>query len=192
MHYMIDLETLGTNPATAPIVQIAVVPFTLFDQGPASAPHEWFNVSVRADGQPGREVNIDTLRWWLDTDPTLLRSILNDPAAVSLYEALNGLDQWFRHEGTMRQVDGLWANGPDFDVAMMASAFNQRGQKVPWPYNAARDVRTTCKVFGTWVTDWDNLGMVHPLEAEGKAHDARVDCLRQIRWVQSVVQLVKG
>ena len=72
MHIMLDIETLGLSPLTAPIIQIAAEPFRLFDDGPSNevAPFRALVVAASNLVPPfNREILPDTVAWWAKTDP---------------------------------------------------------------------------------------------------------------------------
>jgi hypothetical protein len=188
LHIMIDLETLGTDPATAPIIQIAAVPFRLDEDGPADRPRP-FSEQVRAvtNAHPPhcRRVSFDTVAWWAETNPGLLVKLLKDPAAMSLSGALGNLSIWFTaiHE----RVEGVWANGATFDISMLEAAYRDEGMLCPWDFRAVRDVRTMAMIAHDHDVCWTGGTITH-YEATGQKHDAQVDCLRQIRLVQQTWQ----
>jgi hypothetical protein len=180
---MIDLETLGTHPATAPIIQIGAVAFQLGDDGPRDkTPAFQIHVDARSCLQPpfNRRVDPATVAWWAQTDPALLVEIMNGKGST-LGMALIGLNEWFRRIGDT--PEGVWANGPTFDVVMLEAAYDQAGLPVPWSYRAIRDVRTMAVIAGDDNLSWEG-GTKTLHEQTGQKHDALVDCLRQVRMVQ--------
>lgn len=187
MHFMIDLETLGTDPVTAPIVQIAVVPFTLTGDGPCELVDFQCYVSAGSneDAPFYRRASADTIKWWVGTNASLLAKIMGNPDAIALRSALGILADYFPTIGV--DIDGVWANGPTFDISMLNAAFGQAGMKSPLPFRAERCVRTMAMIAGDDPDCWEG-GTKTALEQQGEAHDARVDCHRQIRMVQQTFQ----
>ena len=183
MHIMIDLETLGTDVTKAPIIQIGAVAFELGEDGPSTGvPFFRLNVNAASNLRAPfcREISPDTVAWWADTDPELLVEIMRG-TGVSLTTALGELGVW-----TIRaddKIEGVWSNGATFDIAMLEAAYNQEGMRVPWHFRTVRDVRTMAMIAGDDPRCWQ-LGTITEVEREGKAHDALVDCLRQLRMVQ--------
>jgi hypothetical protein len=186
---MIDLETLGTDPADAPIIQIAAVAFELGEDGP-NMDIEPLRVLVDAPScleHPfHRVISPDTVAWWADTDPELLVQLMRDRSRTPLAEALAELGLWIMK--TDDGIEGVWGNGATFDISMLEAAYKQAGLRTPWHFRTIRDVRTMAMIAG----DDDrcfNGGTVTLIEARGTKHDALVDCLRQVRMVQQTWML---
>ena len=181
MHIMIDLETLGTNPLTAPIIQIAAVAFNLGVDHPATIPHYDARIDARSCLRPplNRAINVDTVAWWAKTDPALLVEIMESATRMPLQQGLGGLSAWT----SGMDIEGVWSNGATFDITMLEMAYDQANMHTPWPFRAVRDVRTMAMIAGDDPVCWDG-GPKTEREAIGKKHDAVVDCLRQVRMVQ--------
>jgi hypothetical protein len=180
---MIDLETLGLDVDTAPIIQIGAVAFQLTGDGP-DARTQMFRLHVDAKScmaEPfNRRIEPGTVAWWAETDPVLLADIMKGKG-TSLEMALVTLTDWFARLGG--PPEGVWGNGPTFDIVMLEAAYKQAGLPVPWSYRAIRDVRTVAMIAGDDDLCW-NGGTKTTHEEGGKAHDVVVDCLRQLRMVQ--------
>jgi hypothetical protein len=190
MHIMIDLETLGTDPDTAPIIQIGAVAFELAEDGPKDTV-PFFRCHVNAASNLvhpfHREINPDTVAWWAETDPALLVQIMRGNG-VPLAMALGELTIWaLGLDSAERNVEGVWGNGATFDISMLEAAYRQEGMRVPWSFRVIRDVRTMAMIAGDNDRCW-NGGRVTETERDGKKHDAVVDCLRQLRMVQQTWQ----
>jgi hypothetical protein len=183
---MLDLETLGTDPATAPIIQIGAVGFELGGDGPmAGVPLFSELVSARSCLEPPfcRTLDPDTIVWWAETDPELLVKIMRGQG-VSLSNGIASLGIWFaRYDDD--GIEGVWSNGATFDIPMLEAAYKQEGYRIPWHFRTVRDVRTMAMIAGDDPRCW-NGGTVTETEARGQKHDALVDCLRQVRMVQQV------
>jgi hypothetical protein len=180
---MIDLETLGTHPATAPIIQIGAVGFSLAGDGP----HErvpLFRSHIDAKScliEPfNRYIDPATVAWWVRTDPQLLLEIM-EGKGLALSLVLIALNEWFAQLGG--PPEGVWGNGSTFDIAMLETAYEQASLPLPWSYRAIRDVRTMAMIAGDDNACWEG-GTKTPYEQTGQKHDALVDCLRQVRMVQ--------
>ena len=185
---MIDLETLGVDPITSPIIQIGAAPFQLDEDGPMSGLTQLFRTHVNASSclvAPfNRRIEPGTVAWWARTDAELLAEIMTGvglPMAQALYE----LREWVL--GIGQDIQGVWSNGATFDITMLEIAYRQAGIHIPWPFRAVRDVRTMAMIAGDDDACW-NGGTVSAIERDGKKHDALVDCLRQIRLVQQTWQ----
>jgi hypothetical protein len=184
---MIDLETLGLDPVKAPIIQIAAEPFRLHQDGPATdaQPFQTFVTAGSCVRPPfNRSIEPSTVAWWARTDAALLAEIM-EGRGLSLSSALAGLTVWMG--GLPEIIDGVWANGATFDITMLEMAYQQEGMRVPWHFRVIRDVRTMAMIAGDDDLCWSG-GTKTDIEREGKAHNATVDCLRQLRMVQQTWQ----
>jgi hypothetical protein len=188
-HIMIDLETLGTDPVEAPIIQIGAVAFELEDDGPSDA-YPYFRVMVDAQSclvPPfTRIISPDTVAWWADTDPELLVRLMRERGGHPLAEALAELGLWIMQidDG----IEGVWSNGATFDISMLEAAYKQAGLRTPWHFRTVRDVRTMVMIAGNDERCWEG-GTITETEAKGIKHDALVDCLRQVRVMQQTWKL---
>jgi hypothetical protein len=187
---MLDLETLGLDPVTAPIIQIGAVPFRLEDDGPVTDDPQLtalrINVSAASNlGEPfNRVIAPDTVAWWASTNPALLVKIMRDKEH-NLAAALANLGLWVANIND--SIDGVWSNGATFDISMLEMAYKQAGFLTPWSFRAVRDVRTMAMIAGNDEACWTG-GIKTEIEEQGEAHDALVDCMRQIRMVQQTWQ----
>ena len=168
MHASIDLETLG-NTTDAAITQIGVAFFTM-ETGEVHSQH---NILVKWDGEG--HVNASTLAWWL---------VQGDEARARMFEALedgvpiSGALGQLRALADWEKIDGVWGNGSTFDITILDSAYQRcRGMTSPWPFYAARDMRTLIDVAerlrGFDKKSVERIG-VHHEAADDAAHQARV------------------
>ena len=193
-HIMIDLETLGIHPVSAPIIQVAAIPFELDGDGPALPAHvgamQPFNAFVDVASnlrEPfNRRIEPDTVAWWAETDPQMLVAIMRDEEAIPLHMVLGQLSVWDIFLDAAN-VEGVWANGATFDVTMLEVAYAQAEMTAPWHFRTIRDVRTIAMIAAGDDACWQG-GTITERERTGKKHDALVDCLRQIRLVQQTYQ----
>jgi hypothetical protein len=184
---MIDLETLGIDPVTAPIIQIGAEAFDLDGDGPRTdVPPFRLHVDPKSSlvAPFNRVINADTVAWWAETDPELLVQIMRSKEKP-LEHALAELSIWVLglNSSAPLDVEGVWANGATFDVVMLEMAYKQAGMRAPWHFRAIRDVRTMAMIAGDHDVCWTG-GTVTDIERDGAKHDALVDCLRQLRMVQ--------
>jgi hypothetical protein len=183
MHIMIDIETLGVDVMSAPIIQIGAAAFELEGDGPATGcPAFRLHVDPKSCLRPpfNRVIHPDTVAWWAETDPELLVEIMRS-REQPLLNALAELATWFIRidDG----IEGVWSNGANFDVAMLDAAYTQAGMRTPWHYRVVRDVRTMAMIAGDDDRCWTD-GLITDTERDGAKHDALVDCHRQIRMLQ--------
>jgi hypothetical protein len=167
MDVMLDLETLGTRPGCVILTLGAVKfdPYTLNDPGPGI----YFRVDVDEQTALGREVQEDTLQWWLDQVEDVREEALGEQDRVSLDTMYRDLNRF------LVGVNNIWAQGPLFDFAILEHLYRQMGWPTPWHYWQIRDSRTLFGVHGD-------------PRVKGKAglHNALEDCVSQATAVQQI------
>ncbi|MCP4900923.1 MAG: 3'-5' exoribonuclease [bacterium] len=173
MHYMIDIETLGTG-SRAPIIQIGAVRFG--DKGVIKT----FTIDVEPPDDS--EFSMRTIRWWIQQVKCGVEfpgSRWSDSQVVPLEEALNkGLRKF------IKSPQEVWANPPTFDLTILQEAYHRFGLKAPWHYRAQRCCKTlasTCK----------ELGIIVERPRPENHHDAMSDAIAQAYWVIMLKQAFK-
>jgi exodeoxyribonuclease VIII len=173
MDIMLDIETLGVRCGSV-ILSIGACVF-----GRAYGPqHDTFHMHLNAEQQMamGATMDASTVLWWLDQSDIARRAIAaGQENAVSPLAALEGLTKWLDKEAPVTATRRIWANGTDFDLALLTELYRKFGRKAPWPYNGARDMRTILDVVGKKATDL--------VPAPAGAHDALVDAVYQAEVV---------
>ena len=168
---MIDLETLGTTPDSV-IVSIAAVKFDPFDDyqtcGVTADQLPTLNILVDIDSQSDRQIDENTVIWWSQQDPQVQERVFNPVGRVNFTEALDQLHRFIWNTGGR-----VWAQGTQFDIAMLEHAFRSVNRAYPWQYSQARDSRTLLDLVAV------NLPKA--------THDAVADCWRQIIGVQQAL-----
>ena len=167
MDLMLDLETLGTRPGCV-ILTIGAVkfdPYSLKEPGPG------IYMRVDADEQiaKGREVQEDTLKWWMDQAEDIREEALGEADRVSveyMYTELNRI---------CVGVQNIWAQGPVFDIAILENIYRQYGWPTPWQFWQIRDSRTLFGVHGD-----------PRVKGREGHHNALADCVYQAQGVQQI------
>ena len=164
---LLDLETLGTRPGCVILTLGAVKfdPYSLREPGPGI----YFRVDVDEQTALGREVQEDTLNWWISQADDIREEALGENERVSLdtlYRDLNKL---------LVGADSIWAQGPLFDFAILENLYRQMGWPTPWQYWQIRDSRTLFGVHGD-PREKNKAGL----------HNALEDCVSQATAVQQV------
>ena len=167
MDVMLDLETLGTRPDCVILTLGAVKfdPYTLAEPGPG------LYLRIDADEQiaRGREVQEDTLQWWMKQDEAVREEAIGENDRVSVEEMYRQLNRF------LVGVNNIWAQGPVFDIAILENIYRQYGWPTPWQFWQISDSRTLFKVHGD----------PRPKGREGH-HNALADCVYQAQAVQTV------
>ena len=129
---MIDIETLDTRP-TSVVLSIGAVEFDKVNLGATFSR----NVSINSCLKLGMTVSGPTISWW-----NAARAMFKRQTA-QVTDMLNEFVQAYN----WAEFDEVWANGTDFDLAILRNAFEQAGVQCPWAYYKGRDYRTICKLI---------------------------------------------
>jgi hypothetical protein len=167
MDVMLDLETLGTRPDCVILTLGAVKfnPYKIEDPGPGI----YLRIDVDEQTARGREVQEDTLNWWLNQSNDVREEALGESDRVSVETMYKDLNRF------LVGVNNIWAQGPVFDIAILENIYRQYGWPVPWQFWQIRDSRTLFGVHGD-------------PRVKGKVglHNALEDCVSQASAVQQV------
>lgn len=149
---MVDCETLGTI-ASAVILSIGAVRFDL-DTGEIDDNGFYSSVSIESNLDLGRRVQEDTLLWWLKQDIAAQRVFHEEK--VDLATSLTEFSDWIGDDNHF-----MWSNGADFDLPMLAHAFNQVGVETPWKFFNSRCFRTYKNLPGAKNIRVEGIGVKH-------------------------------
>jgi hypothetical protein len=133
---MVDIETLGTKPGSV-ILSIGAV---RFDESGVGTERFYRPIDVLDGLMHGLTVDQATVGWWR----------MQSAEARGALQPGRPLRETLEHFRTFVSVPGpytkpaeyFWAKGPDFDLTLLAAAYDAVGVKVPWSYRNSRDVRT--------------------------------------------------
>lgn len=173
MHYMIDLETMGTAPGSV-IVAIGAVAFD------AEKIHDtlYQTVSLESAMAWGLTVDPGTIMWWMQQSDAA-RAEICEPMYRDLFIALDTMCEWMRlpTDG----ISGVWGNGATFDNVLIRVAMEKTGVRPPWKFWQDKCYRT---VKGA-----------HPeidIVKEGTAHKAIDDALSQAKHLMVINKSAGG
>lgn len=166
-HIVIDLETLGNNPAgtIATIGMVAV-------NGGRITQEQYLLVDTRDAQRHGMQSDAGTALWWMQQGATAQAELRSERATdrLGLSHALMLVADFVKaHKG-----DGpfyVWANSPSFDCVILRSAFELCRANTPWPYYVERDLRTLLALYPA-VKDLPFEGIKHHA-----LHDARHEAM---------------
>lgn len=129
---MIDLETLATTTDAA----ILSIGWASFSQEEGVQDNGQFNVRSLDNLSHGRRIDPSTVAWWFSQDPEAIVSLVR-PKPFSLASALEHLEALIvRHKY-------IWAKPPQFDLSILANAYdNVLVKRPPWHHRNERDART--------------------------------------------------
>lgn len=140
---MVDIETLSTQP-NAVILSIGAVyisPELLVSNG-------FYQILERSKSQLDRHIDINTLEWWMQRE-NIDKYPETNTQSPFLSEALYHFNVWLERVSSANNITinsmEFWAKGTDFDFTILRNAYEGQGVKIPWAYNAIRDLRTVLK-----------------------------------------------
>ncbi len=169
---MIDVETGGTDPGHAPVIQLSAVRFCMKTKTIDTA--SMFDRCLIP--APGRYWDESTRDWWLNTNPDLLTKILQrgEPAEI----VLRAFQNWV-FEVPVAAHRHMWAKPISFEWPMLAGYFRQFDLELPFHYRYARDANSW--LAGRGIEDTSAHWASVPFQ--GEAHNALHDVINQIAGV---------
>lgn len=170
---MVDIETLGLHPR-AHVLSIAAV---RFDPETGELGDELHLTLQGAEQEAiGRIKELSTIRWWLDQSDEAKK--IFEQSAINDHTALVKFSQF------LNENDKIWANGPDFDLVVLKTLYNDLGSREPWHYYQPHCYRTFKSVFGQDLAFPDLPGAVK--------HNALSDCKQQIANLKVIFDAIRS
>jgi len=166
---MIDLESLDVG--TAPIIaQVSAVRFDL--EGDVL---DTFNryVSIDSCVAKGMTVSGETLRFWLNQDRELQKSVFESGDEKSIEDVLTDFSGWVGASCG----ETVWVNGAIADALWLESAFHRSGIPSPIQHFQYRDMKS---LINTVQETMPNIGHP-PYSVTGTPHNAVNDCTNQVK-----------
>ena len=117
---MLDIETMGTG-SNAAIIAIGAVKF-----GDETESEFYTPVDLESSLNSGGIVDGSTIKWWSEQRKES-RTVINDPAAIPLANALLSFSNWLAGEKFF-----VWGNGTDFDNVIVENAYLNCNIDLPW------------------------------------------------------------
>ncbi len=173
---MVDIETTGTNPDRAGILQISAV---RFNHNTQTVDHDFFDRCLTIP--PHRFWDESTAAWWAKQKKGVLTGIL------SRQEPYRKVIADFAHWCQKCPGTTFWAKPTTFDFMFMSSYFKDEGLIFPFSYREAKDMNSF--LYGL---HYPNPVPQLPYKDMGDAHNALNDTLAQISMVFDHINLKKG
>ena len=164
---MLDIETLGTRPGCV-ILTLGAVKFNPFSLD-APGPGLYVRPDVDEQIAKGREVQEDTMLWWMQQAEDVREEALGEDGRITVEEMYRQLNRF------LVGSNNIWCQGPAFDMVIIENLYRQYGWPTPWQFWQIRDSRTLFGVHGD-------------PRVKGKVglHNALEDCVSQATAVQQV------
>lgn len=163
-HIMVDIETLGIHPSS-PIIQVALTKFA------PTGIVDTFDSYVYPQLTPPHIPDTSTIAWWfsqLKSNPNLDQPIkLDAPFIAPIIDAIRG---WLGAS----TISGVWANDPDFDLAILNSHARTHDRPPLTYHSLHRSYRTLKSLIPSPI--WQDFVNRYPIVTP---HDARSDARAQ-------------
>lgn len=172
-YVMVDIETLGTHATTAPILEIAAVPFLLGNGNPAAylADSFYYGINLQESIAMGRLPETDTCLWWFKQNR---RPVVNSP-----HSPLHVMTEFSAWAAKYTDEFTQWfCQGTSFDPIILQDYFDTLLLPTPWKYHQWRDCRTLQKFFGV---SREKTASHHPTD----------DCLNQIASIVKCCSMIQ-
>jgi exodeoxyribonuclease VIII len=168
MAVMLDLETMGFqhNAVVLTLGCVKFDPYTLQD------PYDPLYLRFNVDEQTGlgRVIDDSTMEWWAKQPQSAQDEAFGDDGdRISMDDVTKQLNKY------LVGVDKIWAQGPLFDIDIMANFYKMIGKPVPWEYWQIRDSRTI-----------SDMGNYSAKTGNKDAHNALADAYSQAVGVQQI------
>lgn len=176
MELMVDIETLSTHP-DATVLSIGAVAFsTSLGVAPVA-----FSATLDTTEQTRRRIDADTVAWWIKQaaeNPgaiTIFGDERPEPVAAALQRFTDYVHHWCTRD------EGIWANGPDFDLVILRSLYEDAGLVPPWRHTQHRCFRTLKQLVRS-------IGAEVRVEPNEQWHNATSDADYQARYLIAAME----
>ena len=183
-HVMIDIETLGNDLETGPIIALGAVAFDL--EHDVAKPNEedyvacdkitnlshlYLSINLVGQREYGLYVDDETLQWWMEKGGRdQLHQIMTADGRWSLIDAFIQFQQWIRVISKRDELR-LWSHGVTYDCLHLSTKWPLVVGKSfddVCPFRQMRDTRTLFELYemsvGTPVPQIERTRKHHPLE----------------------------
>lgn len=183
-HVVIDIETLGLG--LRPVI-IAIGAVALDEHYEVIGR---FYRAIRGDNQPGREMDFDTVKWWVTKNSHEAQQAVFNDHATSLRQAVITFNAWVTHHIGADPHVQFWGKGPEFDNVIWreAIATNYPGgnpeilSKV-WTYRNNQSLRTVERMV-------KSLGLTVEVPDTGIAHHALHDAEWEAEYLRQAMHKI--
>lgn len=184
---MIDLETLGTKPGCV-VLSIGACAFDRFSG--EIGERFYTEINRLSSAELGLYTDSSTEDWWEqqgEEAQSLLNRCEQDYETLSVAMAIHAFCAWMGDNApTGKDLRGVWANDPTFDLSILGHIFDLLTIKAPWPFWAERSCRTIVDLGKTFGTDPKK-----DMEFSGTKHHALDDAIHQTKYVSAIFNHIK-
>lgn len=210
LNITVDLETCSLCP-TAAVMSVGAVawnpentetPF-LSKKDCLCSSQFLEHVDLRSQFLDGFDFDAATAAWWKSAKPEARAAVLaNDDIPLQpIREVILNLFAWIEHikESCNANSVHLWAQGTDFDIAILRHICHVCVLKMPISHQSFRDHRSVylenakffCKLAGKSFDEKEAYHLVAEYKEEGAPHDPIFDCKRSISSTWQMFRLLE-
>lgn len=172
---MIDLETLSLRP-TAYITQVG---YCIANRETGQYLVEPTNVLMEEQGQGSSNIDIATVRWWIQQDKDVASGVFGSENSERM--SANTLHGLFLYLVEAWKVEEIWAKPAMFDLPVLTNLW--KGNK-PWAHWQECDLMTLSKFV-------DPEKQLRP-PANATAHDAAADAHWQMQYLINITASLRA
>ena len=181
-----DIESLSLHPTNAVVGEVGISAMHIVnDNGELSGTHQSRSILLNMQEQAdihGRQIDIDTVQWWLKQDEAPRKAMAETFGRKSLFEGVQCIDEFVRQvmqEALSYGVEAfILSSAPAFDMTNIHSLYHLFGSSVPWSHWQEHSQRTL---------RWLAPAEAHPTRTIGnEAHRGEDDA----RWQNEVLYLL--
>lgn len=179
----LDIETFGTGEKP-PVFQISAVAYDRKNDV------ELATFNNIADISKMKNINGDTLKWWLETAPDVLLKLLNSATVSSEKELVEMFSNWIVdiQEKVGEKNVFLWGNGMLFDNRIIKEKCAQYLIEYPIFYRCDRDLRTLFEIAAEKLELADGATFYRSINFTGDVHDALADTKHNLKCYKVAIR----
>lgn len=172
---MIDIETVGLRPGSF----IPTIGYCHFDW---TGVKDSGTIAIKLENWTAAKSDISTVKFWLQQGQEAIAKTFfrDEKLQIDWVRALSLLAEKIRFN-QKEFGEGVWANGPLFDLAHLEYWYDQMSEKPPYSHREPRDCRTFFDTVAR-ITGWDRDAATTYLKArypDLTTHDAEQDAILQ-------------
>lgn len=146
----VDVETLGLTGKCV-VTQLAALGVDMDDPEAERREVEEY-LPIQPQITLGRIMDASTILYWLGPKVSEEARLRFQRSSGNDMDELTALVQSY-HSKVSRLIESasyyeVWARGPQFDIVIIESLFNDLGLEAPWAYDRIFDLRTTMNLAG--------------------------------------------
>lgn len=184
-HFMLDLETLGTEPGCI----ILSIGCAQFDPLTGDIGKTFYTeINQRESEEIGLTSDPKTLAFWEMQDDAA-KDLLNRTKADKTHpvQACIQLADFIYEVRPLLRERIIWANSPSFDCDILAHLFKTVELEIPWEFYNEQDCRTLVELGRSL-----DIDPKRDMPFTGTPHHALDDAIHQAKYISAISQHIHG